>query len=411
MTAPPGISLRDRRILLLDDEPFTLRLLALMLEQLGCSQVVGCGSGAEALEQVHGPVPVGVIFLDLNMPQMDGVEFIRKLVTESYSGGLVLVSGEDRRVLDSVEKLAELHHLHVLGVLPKPVSRERLALLISGVGDPARRRQDERPAAAIYEIEQLRDAIHNGELSNYYQPKVAMASGEVVGVESLVRWQRRSDEIVPPDQFISQATEHGIITELTLCVLRTALQQAHTWQRTGLTLPVAVNVSMEDLSRLDFPDAAAELAAEAGVDPQLVTLEIPEGRIVNQSSTTLDVLSRLRLKRFRLAIDDFGTGSSSLAQLRDLPFDELKIDRSFVHDAEEDEHRRAICHASLHMAHQLQMYTVAEGIEDEADWRALQQLSCDAGQGYMIARPMPAANLPGWISAWEARWRRTLASA
>jgi EAL domain-containing protein (putative c-di-GMP-specific phosphodiesterase class I) len=135
-----------------------------------------------------------------------------------------------------------------------------------------------------------------------------------------------------------------------------------------------------------------------------LTLEVTEGQVMRQPSTVLDVLSRLSLKRFQLSIDDFGTGHSSLAQLRDLPFDELKIDRGFVHGACTDGTRRAICSANLQMAHQLHMKVVGEGIENREDWDFLSQLGCDFGQGYFIARPMPATNVVEWIGAWRTRF-------
>jgi EAL domain-containing protein (putative c-di-GMP-specific phosphodiesterase class I) len=160
---------------------------------------------------------------------------------------------------------------------------------------------------------------------------------------------------------------------------------------------------MDDLIALDFPDIAETLAISVGVDPQLLTLELTEGQVMRQLSTVLDVLTRLSLKRFRLSIDDFGTGHSSLAQLRDLPFNELKVDRGFVHGASIDGTRGAICSASLRMAHQLQMQVVGEGIEDQDDWNFLSRLGCDVGQGYFIARPMPAADVIHWLSVWAAR--------
>jgi EAL domain-containing protein (putative c-di-GMP-specific phosphodiesterase class I) len=231
---------------------------------------------------------------------------------------------------------------------------------------------------------------------------VALATREVVGFESLVRWQHPSDGLIAPDQFIGLAAQHGLITALTEVVLGMAMSQARDWSRAGHQIPIAVNVSMDDLTALDFPDRAADLAAAIGVEPQLITLEVTEGQVMRQLSTVLDVLSRLSLKRFRLAIDDFGTGHSSLAQLRDLPFDELKIDRGFVHGALTDGTRRAICSASLRMAHQLQMQVVGEGIEDVDDWEFLAHLGCDVGQGYYMARPMPAAEVQIWLEGWGA---------
>ncbi|HMI36181.1 MAG TPA: EAL domain-containing response regulator, partial [Steroidobacteraceae bacterium] len=342
-----------------------------------------------------------VVLMDINMPEMDGVQFIRRLANCHYTGTVILVSGENSRILESVEKLIQSQRLTVLGHLQKPVKPESLAALVRQVKPHRGRGSAHRATRHSYNGQQLRAALTHGELVNYYQPKVALPTGEVAGMESLVRWRHPSDGLVYPDQFISVAADHGLITELTGVVLRSAMNQAKIWKQGGYVVPIAVNISMDDLASLDFPDAVALLAREAGIDPQLITLEVTEGQVMRQLSTALDVLCRLRLKRFRLAIDDFGTGHSSLAQLRDLPFDELKIDRGFVHGAASDGTRRAICTASLGMAKQLHMQAVGEGIEDRADWDVLRALGCEAGQGYFIARPMPAEEVLDWMSAWR----------
>jgi EAL domain-containing protein (putative c-di-GMP-specific phosphodiesterase class I)/FixJ family two-component response regulator len=389
------------RILLLDDDPFMLKLLTVMLTQLGFSQVAAYDSGEKALQRVtetHNLIDL--IFLDINMPGMDGVEFIRRLVDCRYGGSVVLVSGENSRILESVEKLIEAHHLIALGRLQKPVKPEELVSLIGRVKPNKGHSDFTRPSRHSYTVDELRACIAQGELVNYYQPKVALATFEVVGVESLVRWQHPIDGIVFPDRFLGLAEQHGLLTDVTGVVLVEAMKQAKAWSLAGHQLPVAVNVSMDDLIALDFPDMAANLAASVGVEPRLLTLEVTEGQVMRQRSTILDVLSRLSLKRFGLAIDDFGTGHSSLAQLRDLPFNELKVDRGFVHGASKDPTSYAICSASLRMAHQLRMKVVAEGIEDQEDWDFLAHLGCDVGQGYFIARPMPAAAVIDWIIAW-----------
>jgi EAL domain-containing protein (putative c-di-GMP-specific phosphodiesterase class I)/FixJ family two-component response regulator len=391
-------------IVLLDDDPFMLKLLTHMLAQLGYTRVVACDSGQMALQQVSGTYDVvDLIFLDINMPGMDGVEFIRRLVECQYGGSVILVSGENNRILESVERLIEAHQLIALGCLQKPVKPHELASLMSRLKPNVGHRSPSRVAQHSYSAEQFRVAISQGELVNYYQPKVALATGEVVGVESLVRWQHPVDGLIFPDRFLGLAEEQGLLTEVTRVVLFEAMKQAKAWGQAGHRLPVAVNVSMDDLIALDFPDVAEALAVSVGVDPQLFTLELTEGQVMRQLSTVLDVLTRLSLKRFRLSIDDFGTGHSSLAQLRDLPFNELKVDRGFVHGASIDGTRAAICSASLRMAHQLQMQVVGEGIEDQDDWNFLSQLGCDVGQGYFIARPMPAADVIHWLSVWTAR--------
>lgn len=397
------------RILMLDDESFMLKLLGHVLANLGFTQVTRCDSGRAALASLDSPSdPPDLILLDLNMPEMDGVEFVRHLVERRYTGSLILISGEDERMLQTAVKLVRAHKISVLGHLHKPVKPEALSALLDqwtppSLGSP-------RAANKIYGVDAVRAAINNGELVNYYQPKVAVTTGRVVGVETLVRWRHPEDGMVFPDQFIGVAEMHGLIADLTRVVLSSALAQTKVWRDAGLALRVAVNVSMENLASLDFPDFVAGLAAKAGVAPQEVVLEVTESRLMQDLRAPLEILTRLRLKRFQLSIDDFGTGHSSLAQLRDIPFDELKIDRGFVHRACSDGTVRAMYDASFGLARQLGMEIVAEGVEDRDDWDFLRQTGCDLAQGYFIARPMPAADLPGWMDAWQERLRGELAT-
>lgn len=386
-------------ILVLDDEPFMHKLLAHMLGQLGFTSVRTCGNGLAALQWVDAPNPPNLILLDLNMPDMDGIEFVRKLVEHHYSGSLILVSGEDERVLQMTEKLVQAHQITVLGHLNKPVSLAGLARVVAkwqpaGAGGKARK---------IYGAEALRSAIAKGELVNFYQPKVQVATGAVVGVETLVRWRHPEDGLLLPDQFISVAEAHGLIDDLTRVVLTDAMIQTSLWLHAGLHLRVAVNLSMDNLAVVSFADFVSRTTLAAGVAPQDVVLEVTESRLMLDQRAPLEVLTRLRLKRFRLSIDDFGTGHSSLTQLHDISFDELKIDRSFVHGAWHDDTVRAIYDASLGLGKQLGMQVVAEGVEDQDDWDLLQRTGCDLAQGYFIAQPMPAADLPGWIETWNGR--------
>lgn len=389
-------------ILALDDEPFMLKLLARMLANMGFTSVTLCDNGHAALAQIDdvGARP-NLILLDLNMPGMDGIEFVRHLVERNYSGSLILISGEDERMLQTAEKLVQAHKIQVLGHLHKPVKPEVLSALLEQWTPPAI--TGLTAAKKIYGADEVRVAIDSGQLVNYYQPKVAVATGEVVGVETLVRWHHPVDGVVFPDQFIGVAEAHGLINDLTRTVLTGALAQAKAWQQTGLTLRVAINISMDNLASLDFVDFVVELTTRVGVPPQGVVLEVTESRLMQDTRAPLEILTRLRLKRFRLSIDDFGTGHSSLAQLRDIPFDELKIDQGFVHRAWSNETLRAMYDASLALARQLGMEVVAEGVEDRNDWDLLQRTGCDLAQGSFISPPMPAADFPGWLEDWQER--------
>ena len=390
------------RILIVDDEPFMLKLIGRVLLNLGFTQVTSCSNGRAALALFDSPNnEPELILLDLNMPEMDGIEFVRHLVERLYTGSLILISGEDERMLQTTEKLVRAYQISVLGHLRKPVKPAALFALLDKWAPPLLAHPG--TMKKIYGPDDLRAAIDNGELVNYYQPQVEVATGKLVGVETLVRWRHPEDGIVFPDQFIEVAEVHGLIGDLTHVVLADALKQAKIWQDAGLMLRVAVNVSMVSLASLNFPDFVAELAAQAGVSPQNVVLEVTESRLMQDMRAPLETLTRLRLKRFWLSIDDFGTGHSSLVQLRDLPFNELKIDRSFVHRACTDEVLRAMYDSSLGLARQLGIEVVAEGVEDLADWNLLRHTGCDFAQGYFIARPMPASDFPGWMEKWEER--------
>lgn len=397
-------------ILLIDDEPFALKLLERQLANLGFEGVIPCEHAHEALAALESGVKtIDLVFCDLLMPQMDGVEIVRHLARIGYAEGLVLVSGEDGRILQAAEKLAKAHNLNVLGALHKPVSPEQLQHILDG--KPRRVARAHRAVRKIYEPDELRRAIAGGELVNYYQPKVTLATGTVAGVETLVRWQHPRDGVVFPDQFIAMAEEHGLIDQLTRAVLTGALRQARLWQDASLSLHVAVNVSMDNLAALEFPDFVAREVGKAGVPLTSLVLEVTESRLMKGLLMPLDILARLRLKRIGLSIDDFGIGHSSLAQLRDIPFDELKVDRGFVHGAWRDASLRAIFEASLGMARRLGMKTVAEGVEDQADWDFVRAAGCDLAQGYFIAKPMPGADLAGWMADWHAYRRDRTASA
>lgn len=395
-------------ILVVDDDPFICRLMSRQLQTLGFAQVELCERARAAVERLEcDPGAVGLIFCDLQMPEMDGVEFIRHLVRLGYPGALVLVSGEDQRILQSAERLARAHRLRVAGTLYKPVSNDQLQRLLQSLPSAC---QEHIAAGTSYAAEELAEAIARGQLVNHYQPKVDLRSAAVVGVETLVRWQHPRDGLVYPDRFITVAEDHCLIDALTRAVLQRALHDARDWQARGHSLQLAVNVSMNNLERLDFPEFVEHAALAAGVAPSLLTLEITESQLMSNRQAALDILTRLRLKRVGLSIDDFGTGHSSLAQLRDIPFTELKIDRGFVHGAWRDSSLRSILSASLDMAHKLGMKSVAEGVEDRADWNHLREAGCDVAQGWFVARAMPAEQLPDWLREWETQ-RATLRCA
>lgn len=239
----------------------------------------------------------------------------------------------------------------------------------------------------------LRSAIEGGELALSYQPQVMSETGELSGVEALVRWRHPELGLVMPDQFIPLAEHTDLIRPLTLHVLETALEQCGAWAREEHEVGVAVNVTARDLIDARFPDEVAARLARAAVRPELLTLEITEGAVLTDPVRARGVLMRLAAIGVRVAIDDFGVGYSSLGLLKKLPIHILKIDKSFVLGMATDDDDAAIVRSTIELAHNLGLHVIAEGVESAEVWRLLAALGCDAVQGYHFARPVPADHL------------------
>ncbi len=249
-------------ILVIDDKQFSRAMVTTALNSIGVKNVVSAADGKEALSSLEA-ASADIVICDLNMPEMDGVEFLRHLAEANFTGGVVLISGEERRILDSAESLAGAHNLNVLGAVEKPVKAKTLAKIL-GRKAPESGVTGKKPAEQVNKVE-LKTAIKNDELVVFYQPKIEVATGSIIGGESLVRWQRPAGGMVPPDAFIPVAEEHGLINKLTNAVFIKAVRQSGVWRGTGLQLKIAVNVSMTNLEQIDFPEFIAEQADKAGL--------------------------------------------------------------------------------------------------------------------------------------------------
>jgi diguanylate cyclase (GGDEF)-like protein len=242
-------------------------------------------------------------------------------------------------------------------------------------------------------VSDLRHAIAAGEILVYYQPLAPAGHGPIRSVEALVRWQHPTLGLVPPDEFIPLAEQTGMIRPLTHYVLETSLAQCRTWLDRGYDVGVAVNVGARDLLDANFPDEVMTCLAEAGVEPRLLELEITEDTIFSDPVRAQSVINRLHENGVRFAIDDFGAGQSSLAYLKRLPIDVLKIDRSFVLGMAENDDDAAIVQSAIHLGRNLRVAVVAEGVETAEVRSRLASLGCDLIQGFGLARPLPAAEL------------------
>ncbi len=386
-------------VLIVDDDPVVRMQMQQMLTGLGIGDVFTARNGVDALQQVsHRRVPPDVVVCDLNMPEMDGVEMIRRFGQSGLRGALILMSGANEQLLTTVSNLAQMQGLSVLGVVHKPATPQQMLALLQA---PSPNQATLRPIGgpSVMTPQAILAGIANAEFSIVFQPIVRADTLAPVGVEALARWQQADGSWVSPDLFIVAAERAGIIGKLSAILLDTALRDGSRLHRAGFPLTIALNLSALWLDDLQLPDLLLQTAQLQGLQPADIHLEVTETGVTKDIATALDVLTRLRLKGFGLSIDDFGIGYSSLEQLGRIPFTELKLDRSFVARGSHDAAARAILESSVAMATKLDLRTVAEGVETAQELALVRELGCDAVQGFLIARPMPADDLIAWLRA------------
>ncbi len=256
-------------------------------------------------------------------------------------------------------------------------------------------------------LEELRVAIFDRKLSVHYQPKVNAQTLAVAGVEALVRWDHPTRGLLPPIAFLPLAEDNGLMRELTVAVLEQSLDQVRTWRQSGRELSVAVNLSASSLVDIELPETIWKLLFDRDLPAAALELEITEDFLMGDRERARDILTQLRRLGVRVAVDDFGTGYSSLAYLKELPIDELKLDRSFVTPMSTDSRAAAIVQSTIDLAHSLGMTLVAEGVEDGDTAVQLADSGCDEAQGFFFSKALPAGELETWLDAHDRDRQQT----
>ena len=395
------MEISELRFLVAEDHEFQRRTLVRMLASLGALEVLEAADGRIALEVFHqAGHAVDIIVCDLDMPEMDGMEFIRHVGEAGAQVSVILSSALDRHLIASVETMTTAYGMNLLGAIEKPATPQKLRDLIARHGIvPARRKGAQ--AAAIPAAEVIA-GLRAGQIEPFFQPKVEMATGKLVGAEALARWRHPERGIVSPGAFVGVLEAAGQADALTWVMLERSAAAARAWQEQGLAASVSVNLSLTSLSDPTLAERIADAVRRESLDARAMVLEITETAAMSDVGRSLENLARLRVKGFGLSIDDYGTGYSSMQQLARIPFTELKLDQSFVTNCADNVQHQAIIESSLDMARRLHLKTVAEGVETLADWTLLRELGCGAGQGYFIAEPLPLGELLRWAREWRA---------
>ncbi len=389
-------------VLVVDDDAVVRRQTSLLLTALGVTEVLVADSGMAGLKELeaHGQ-RVNLLLCDLNMPEMDGIEFLRRMSEIGYQGNIILVSGVDARLMQSAVELACLQGLHLVGSLGKPLVRDDFLALLN---DASHRQVNtvKKATAKAIKTEDILDGLNNDEFDVFFQPKVDAFTLKPVGVEALARW-RRQGAAVPAEAFILAAEHCGLVGALSEVLLVKAFIGGRRLVDAGFPLDISVNLSAAWMSDVNLPDFIQASTETTGLKVGNVILEVTETGVMDDLTKTLDIMTRLRLKGFKLSIDDFGTGYSSLEQLQRIPFNELKLDRAFVKGAADNATARTILSASVGMAAKLNLVTVAEGVETQEDLDLVRGVGCDFVQGWLIAKAMPVDELIAWLQADSAK--------
>lgn len=390
-------------VLIVDDSAVQRSVAASLCRELGMACVYEAGNGQEALAVLDGlALQPKLLIVDLEMPTMDGLELLEHLRKRRVALPIIVASSRERALINSVRGLGSALGLRILGTLQKPLTLQKLTeTLGSGIDEDAGAKSAKQ--IALVDPEALRAGMERGELIVHYQPQVELATGYVRRVEALVRWQHPSLGLVLPGRFIPVAEQHGLIHQLTLQVINQALLQVSLWKADGIDVSVAVNLSPLLLDRAELVEEISGLPQCHGIAPDHVMLEVTESSLLRDFAVALGVLTRFRLKGFGLSLDDYGTGFSSMQQLARIPFTELKIDHSFVHGAHARDSLKVLLRSAIDLAAELEIETVAEGVESLEDWRLLQEHQCTLAQGWLLAKAMPGEHFEGWLKGHLAR--------
>jgi EAL domain-containing protein (putative c-di-GMP-specific phosphodiesterase class I)/CheY-like chemotaxis protein len=372
-----------------------------MLGQLGASRVTDVPDGhavMRALQDGFTP-PVHVAVVDLALPGVDALELIRNLATMECDTRLVVVGAQPASLLFSVETLAQVYGVELLGTIAKPVAAARLKALLDNYAPPSI--PDLRTAGPTFSFSEVGIGLQKREFEPFFQPKIELATGQVKGLEVFARWRHPDHGVLGPSAFIDALEQNNRIDFLDWNMIETSVERCRQFHDQGIPISISINLAPETLAHPSFIAQVSACVQRHGVQPDYVTFEMPESSVLNSDPNFIERLVRLRMMGFGLAVDDYGTGRSNLQLLARIPFSELKIDRSFVDGASKRRALGTVLRSCLGLAHSLERMSVAVGVETRQDWDFLQGLGCTYAQGYHIANPMEAAAFPGWLEDWR----------
>ena len=394
----------NHNVLLIDDDPTQIAILTAYLSSLRISKITSASDGQKALDLLASSVhETDVIFTDLRMPNMDGYVFLKHLGDLGFKGQIIIISGHEHVLLESAASLGKMYGLNIAGQIRKPLTKQALDRLL------ATRKEDTNHngprSSDVMSSEAILNGIANDEFIPFYQPKVDLLSGKIVGAEALARWQHPELGLISPAAFIPIAEADGSIQAISIKIFDHLVNDLAQGGAAWKDKKIAFNLPPQMIRDETLPETLISRLNKAGVSSKNICIEITENGFIDFDHITVEVLSRLRIMGFDLSIDDFGTGAASIANLKMFPYTELKIDQSFIGNVLTDAFSAETVRTSISLARQLGLRIVAEGIETHDVLQYVKSRGIDQAQGYLFAKPMPVAdvnelfeNPMGWMS-------------
>jgi len=380
----------NARILILEDQPFQRGFLVNLFTANPGVQVDAC-ENVDAAIALCACNAYDLVVSDLLMPGQDGIQFIQALGAQARGPRLAVVSAAPRRMMASVKLMAESLGLAVVGMLSKPVAASDVDALLKALEVP---QNAEMPAPGMVAVDfgmaELRHAMADGSLTAWFQPKKSLQTGRVVAAEALARWQHPELGLLAPGAFLPALSRRGLERDLLRVMLAASIRAQARWWARGFRVPVSVNLPPHLLEQADLPDELLALTLALGGRPAALCFELMESSTTRHVSDFHAGACRLRMKGFGLAQDDFGQGLSSVHNLVNTPFTEVKIDRALVKGCARDPALHLTLSTLISLANQLGLTIVAEGVESDADLATLRQLGCNQVQGFLISKAVAA---------------------
>ncbi|PKG82226.1 hypothetical protein CXF85_15150 [Colwellia sp. 75C3] len=386
-------------VLLVDDSVTILSYVNKVLEQsYDIRHIHTASSAPEAMQILRQSSKINLLFLDLNMPNVDGIQLLSQLSQLDYKGYVVIMSGVSTQIISSVESLAKTYGLNYIGTLLKPIHELDFQYIIDKIGS-SRHKNSSAESLKVYEI--IR-AIKNNDIEVLYQPQVDLTTRTFMGVEALCRMNHPRLGMVSPDRFIDKAEESELIIHITLAVLKKSIGDWKKWYQLGLNIKLSVNVSPIALQQIEFADTIFMLLKENDMPASSLCIEITEGVMASDRAQELMNLNRLNMRGVEIALDDFGQKHSTIERLQNLPLTYLKLDKSYFIDNKDNMNQLALINSSISVAKDMNIKTIAEGVENNAVMSLVTEMGCDIGQGFYIGCPMAAKKIFNWQREWDA---------